>query len=87
MKTILLTPSTPLTPPPVWLLSSGAQGSSAQHSPSGPTGRFTKNSAIFDDVGFVAGYLNTLDPDTGAVLTTSDPFTTSACRRPGGASD
>ena len=41
-KTILLTPSTPLIPPPVWLLSSGTQGSSAQHSPSGPTGRSTR---------------------------------------------
>jgi hypothetical protein len=39
VKTILLTRSTPLTPPPEWLLLSGTQGSSAQHSPSGPTGR------------------------------------------------
>jgi len=31
--------------------------------------------ATLNEVGFVAGYLNTLDPDTGAVLTTSDPFT------------
>ena len=42
----------------------------------GPDGTLYQTSAIFDDVGFVAGYLNTLDPDTGAVLTTSDPFTT-----------
>ena len=41
----------------------------------GPDGTLYQTSAIFDDVGFVAGYLNTLDPDTGAVLTTSDPFT------------
>ena len=41
-----------------------------------PDGTLYQTSAIFDDVGFVAGYLNTLDPDTGAVLTTSDPFTT-----------
>jgi len=32
-------------------------------------------SSWFDEAGFVAGYLNTLDPDTGAVLTTSGPFT------------
>lgn len=42
----------------------------------GPDGTLYQTSAIFDDVGFVAGYLNTLDPETGAVLTTSDPFTT-----------
>jgi hypothetical protein len=41
----------------------------------GPDGTLYQTSAIFDDVGFVAGYLNTLDPVTGAVLTTSDPFT------------
>jgi hypothetical protein len=41
----------------------------------GPDGTLYQNSAIFDDVGFVAGYLNTLDPNTGAVLTTSDPYT------------
>ena len=41
----------------------------------GPDGTLYQYSAIFDDVGFVAGYLNTLDPDTGAVLTTSDPYT------------
>jgi hypothetical protein len=41
----------------------------------GPDGTLYQTSAIFDDVGFVAGYLNTLDPDTGAVLTTSAPFT------------
>jgi hypothetical protein len=42
----------------------------------GSDGTLYQTSAIFDDVGFVAGYLNTLDPNTGAVLTTSDPFTT-----------
>jgi hypothetical protein len=42
----------------------------------GPDGTLYQTSAVFDDDGFVAGYLNTLDPDTGAVLTTSDPFTT-----------
>jgi hypothetical protein len=42
----------------------------------GPDGTLYQTSAIFNDAGFVAGYLNTLDPDTGAVLTTSDPFTT-----------
>ena len=42
----------------------------------GPDGTLYQTSAIFDDVGLVAGYLNTLDSDTGAVLTTSDPFTT-----------
>jgi hypothetical protein len=41
----------------------------------GLDGTLYQNSAIFDDAGFVAGYLNTLDPDTGAVLTTSDPYT------------
>src|SRR6476661_268834 len=41
----------------------------------GPDGTLYQTSAIFDDVGFVAGFLNTLDPDTGAVLTTSAPFT------------
>jgi sugar lactone lactonase YvrE len=41
----------------------------------GPDGTLYQTSAVFDEVGFVAGYLNTLDPDTGAVLTTSDPFT------------
>jgi len=41
----------------------------------GPDGTLYQTSAVFDDVGFVAGYLNTLDPDTGAVLTTSAPFT------------
>ena len=41
----------------------------------GPDGTLYQTSAVFDDMGFVAGYLNTLDPDTGAVLTTSDPFT------------
>ena len=51
----------------------------------GPDGTPYQTSAIFDDDGFVAGYLNTLDPDTGAVLTTSDPFT-SPRRRIGGAS-
>lgn len=41
----------------------------------GPDGTLYQTSAVFDEVGFVAGYLNTLDPDTGAVLTTSNPFT------------
>jgi hypothetical protein len=41
----------------------------------GPDGTLYQTSAVFDADGFVAGYLNTLDPDTGAVLTTSDPFT------------
>ena len=41
----------------------------------GPDGTLYQTSAVFDEVGFVAGYLNTLDPDTGAVLTTSGPFT------------
>jgi hypothetical protein len=41
----------------------------------GLDGTLYQNSAIFDDAGFVAGYLNTLNPDTGAVLTTSDPYT------------
>ena len=41
----------------------------------GPDGTLYQTSAVFDDDGFVAGYLNTLDPDTAAVLTTSDPFT------------
>ena len=75
MKTTLLTPSTPLTPLPVWLLSSGDTGVIGATVAFGPDGTLYQNSAIFDDVGFVAGYLNTLDPDTGAVLTTSDPFT------------
>jgi hypothetical protein len=42
----------------------------------GPDGTLYQTSAVFDGAGvFLAGYLNTLDPDTGAVLTTSDPFT------------
>jgi hypothetical protein len=41
----------------------------------GPDGTLYQTSAVFDADGFVAGYLNTLDPDTAAVLTTSDPFT------------
>jgi hypothetical protein len=41
----------------------------------GPDGTLYQTSAVFDDNGFVAGYLNTLDPDTGAVLTTNGPFT------------
>jgi sugar lactone lactonase YvrE len=41
----------------------------------GPDGTLYQTSAIFDADGFVAGYLNTLDPDTAAVLTTSNPFT------------
>jgi hypothetical protein len=42
----------------------------------GSDGTLYQTSATFDESGFVAGYLNTLDPDTGAVLATSDPFTT-----------
>jgi len=41
----------------------------------GPDGTLYQTSAVFNDDGFVAGYLNTLDPDTAAVLTTSEPFT------------
>ena len=41
----------------------------------GPDGTLYQTSAVFDADGFVAGYLNTLDPDTAGVLTTSDPFT------------
>jgi len=41
----------------------------------GPDGTLYQTEAVFDSTGFVAGYLDTLDPDTGAVLTTSNPFT------------
>jgi hypothetical protein len=42
----------------------------------GPDGTLYQTSAVFSAAGvFLAGYLNTLDPDTGAVLTTSNPFT------------
>jgi hypothetical protein len=40
----------------------------------GPDGTLYMTSAVFDEVGFVNGYLHTLDPATGAILTTSDPF-------------
>ena len=40
----------------------------------GPDGTLYQTSAVFDANGFVAGFLNTLDPATGAVLTTSAPF-------------
>lgn len=40
----------------------------------GPDGTLYMTSAVFDGVTFVNGFLNTLDPATGAVLTTSDPF-------------
>ena len=41
----------------------------------GPDGTLYQSSAVFDVNGFVQGYLNTLDPDTGVVLTTSAPYT------------
>ncbi len=42
-----------------------------------PRGTLYMSSAIFDDTGaiFIRGYLNTVDPNTAAVLTTSQPFT------------
>ena len=40
----------------------------------GPDGTLYMTSAVFDGDTFVAGYLNTVNPATGAVLTTSDPF-------------
>ena len=40
----------------------------------GPDGTLYATSAIFDDNGFVEGVLHTLDPATGAVLTTDGPF-------------
>ena len=40
-----------------------------------PDGTLYATSAIFDENGgFVGGYLNTLDPETGEVLTTAGPF-------------
>lgn len=43
----------------------------------GPDGTLYQTSADFDNDGvFIRGFLNTLDPDTAEVLTTSDPFTT-----------
>jgi hypothetical protein len=42
----------------------------------GPDGTLYQTSAEFDQAGnFIHGFLNTLDPNTGAVLTTSAPFT------------
>lgn len=41
----------------------------------GPDGTLYQTSAEFDASGFVRGFLHTLDPDTGAVLTTTGPFT------------
>jgi hypothetical protein len=43
----------------------------------GPDGTLYQTSAVFDTNGFVQGFLDTLDPDTGAILTTSAPFTLS----------
>ena len=43
----------------------------------GPDGTFYQTSAEFTEAGdFIRGFLNTLDPETAEVLTTSDPFTT-----------
>ena len=43
----------------------------------GPDGTFYMTSAEFTPEGvFIRGFLNTLDPETAEVLTTSDPFTT-----------
>ena len=41
----------------------------------GPNGTLYQTSAEFNDAGFVRGFLNTLDPQTAKVLTTSAPFT------------
>jgi hypothetical protein len=41
----------------------------------GPDGTLYQTSAQFGDMGFLRGFLNTLDPTTAAVLTTSAPFT------------
>ena len=41
----------------------------------GPDGTLYQTSAEFNETGFVRGFLNTLDPQTAEVLTTSDPFT------------
>lgn len=43
----------------------------------GPDGTLYQTSAVFDTSGFVQGFLDTLDPNTGAILTTSAPFTLS----------
>jgi hypothetical protein len=43
----------------------------------GPDGTLYQTSAVFDENGFVEGFLDTLDPNTGAILTTSAPFTLS----------
>ena len=41
----------------------------------GPNGTLYQTSAEFNEAGFVRGFLNTLDPRTAKVLTTSAPFT------------
>jgi hypothetical protein len=41
----------------------------------GPDGTLYQTSAEFGAMGFVRGFLNTLDPATAAVLTTSGPYT------------
>ncbi len=41
----------------------------------GPDGTLYQTSAEFGDMGFLRGFLNTLNPATAAVLTTSMPFT------------
>ena len=41
----------------------------------GPDGTLYQTSAEFNEAGFVRGFLNTLDPATATVLTTSNPFT------------
>ena len=41
----------------------------------GPDGTLYQTSAEFGDMGFLRGFLNTLDPATAAVLTNSMPFT------------
>jgi hypothetical protein len=43
----------------------------------GPDGTLYQTSAIFDQNGFVAGFLDTLDPNDGHILTTSAAFTLS----------
>lgn len=40
----------------------------------GPDGTLYQTSAEFNETGFVRGFLDTLDPETAHVLTTSDPF-------------
>ena len=41
----------------------------------GPDGTLYQTSAEFNETGFIRGFLNTLDPATATVLTTSGPFT------------